>query len=359
MPDVSAKAEEAVGEESTDSRRNPFAIDREDTYEGGGTARVVVRGRAESYEQYFVVAFQVGFHDDRVELEDLSALAGSDRSILERIDAEESYSKLTGDITTTLNRLSDSRKKDSKNFHSKFERIIREPEKLENLSEPLRDGRLNDFHRKLHEFLLSDIFPGTELRTGSRVLSDGQSEDSPEKEESSGEEATPSDADSIVEEAEQPAEDESPKMLEVRPEYDPMDGVCLRELEPSDRVDVRVVGDSLYDLKDEYIDGENAREADRSKIMNAELVEVRDAPLKSVKTFVMKLSTDARGEFAVDPSARVSFRNYDDLSAPLKFRQRLRFFLLATMIFLFLISLVFFAFPEPFLGLVEELRFSA
>lgn len=358
MPDVASEVKEPVDEEDTSPDRNPFAIHEEDTYEDGNRARVVVRGEAESYDQYFLVAFQVVFQDDRVALEDVSSLSGSEMSILERVDAEGSYADLIRDMTDTINSLSDSRKKDSQNFRSKFERVVREPEKLENLTEPLRDGRLEDFHRTLHEFLLSEIFPGTELRTGSRVLSEQESTSSSEN---TSAESDPdgTDVESLVEDSETAKEDDSPKTLELRPEYDPMDGVSLRELEPGDRFDVRVVGNSLYDLRDQYIEGDDPREATQSKIINAKLLNVDDAPLKSVRTFVVELSEDARGQFAVDPSAKVSFRNYDDLSAPLKMRQRIRFFLLATMIFLFSVCLMFFVFPDPFLGLVEELRISA
>lgn len=361
MPDVStddvaedleeSAEQESPPEEPGDSEPNSFTINAPDTYRGGDKVRVVVRGFAESYDQYFVVAFQVSFHEERVEIEDLSALAGSERSLLERVDAEESYPKVTQEITTSVSRLSDSKRKDSKNFRNKFERIIRQPEQLEGLMEPLREDGEEDFEETLHDFLLGEMFPGTELRIGVRVLSVGETDygetngDRP-----SGNVETP---ETIVEDTDPEQSDSSPPMLDLRPEYDAFDGVSLESLRPGDKFDVRVVGDSLHDLQNKYLDGEDPGDADESKILNAELKEVRNAPSKSVKTFVVRLANDARGTFSADPSARVSFRTYDDLSASVKLKHRARFFLLTAMIFLFSVCLIFFLFPKPFLGVLK------
>lgn len=257
--------------------------------------RILFRGHAESYDQSFVVALHVEFRDDCVFLEDLSALVGSDRSVLDRVDAEAPFSSVIRNITQAINRLSSSKRKDAQNFRNKLERVLHEPEKLEELTEPLRQNRNKDFHDSLHEFLLSEMFPGSELRTGARVLSvEGTDyEDQAQK----GEDAGTGDdqSDGIVAEGEKSSSDDSPNMLELRPEYDPMDGVSLCQLRPGDKFNVRVVGDSLYDLKAEYLDGEDPAGADQSKIMNAELEDVRDAPLKSVKTFALRPPTSFAG----------------------------------------------------------------
>lgn len=308
--------------------------------------RVLFRGHAESYDQSFLVVVDVRRDDSAVVFDELHVLSTRERERLRNVALDLREGEFAEQFSDLINELDETDTKDSANLRNKLERVLRQSGTMESLTEPLFEGDPEEFESTLREFLLNEIFPGSQLELTVRLA---PAEDGSEPEAESVESDSTEEDDDEEEEDDQ----ESEKLLPVSPEVDPIDGVRLRDLRIGDSFDVRVVGHSVRDLRPEYVEGQESAADDQSKLFNAKLVGTEDVPVEGTRKYIVRMTEDIYGRCTLDPTTKVKIRNIEDLSFLLRTRRQIFYVLVVLLIFLFSASLVFFLFPEPLLNLLR------
>jgi hypothetical protein len=332
---------EGPPEEDDSSDSEDYSIPGDDQYSAGDPAHVILKGHAESYDQYFLVVFYFVLEDEFVQLENVTAISSEENDIFKKIDDGKEPTELNLRINEVIDTLPENKVKDSHNFRNKLERNLKQNDTIEELYEPLDLGDVEEFRSLFTDILRDQIFPGSKLDVGLKVVSPEQgAQDVSEVAEQAVEE--------LEEEPEEapPEEDESPETLMVSPEYDPVDGVRLEYLTRGSSFYVRVTGPSVSRLKETFVDGDDPEEAKQSKPLSAELLEVTEAPMKESDRFTVQLGSNLLGKFSANPSTKVQIKNLEELPWHVRFRRQLYYAVALLLIFLFSTSVTFFLFPE-------------
>jgi hypothetical protein len=234
-------------------------------------------------------------------------------------------------------------------LENKLKGLLAQTSNLTNLLSPLSEDETDEFRENFTDFLIDEVFPGSQINLHARVVT-------PEKRDEPSESASSEDdrdEDQVeADEEDEEGTDDSLKLLKVSPELDPLDGFALSDLRAGDAFDVRVVGESVRDLRKQYVDGD-PEEAERSKIFNATLVRVQDVSLGGVKKYIVQLTENIYGECTFDPGTRVKVRQVGDVSFTARIKHRAFYAVLFLFIVVFSLSITFFLIPEPILNLID------
>lgn len=304
--------------------------------------RVFVRGHAESYDEWFLVVLELDPTPESPELSNLEVLSAQKPDHFTNLGLDN-----TGDfgqwILSLRNSLNQTELKDSTNLENKLDGLLSQSSTLGDLLSPLTEEDVESFRDEFIDFLIGEVFPGSQLDLyiyvePMELEEEGSTDSSPESKDA-GEQK---DDDS----GESNDQEDSPKLLAISPEVRPTGGIPLADLQEGDAFDVRVVGDSARDLRSRFIDG-NPEEAEESKIFNARLVRIQDVGIEDVKKYIVQLTEDIYGEFSMDPSTRVKIRSMNDLSFLVRLKYWVFYFLVLVLILLFSLSVMFMLFPEP------------
>ena len=353
-PDFSADLEgispSPSDDNSSDEDVDPLEkleFDEPEDYTPDESYRIFVRGYAESYDEWFLIVLDAEPDSDEPELQNLDGFSAQDpeRFTGLEFDASPEFDQRLLNLRDSLNQ---TERKDSKNFENKLNGLLAQTSTLDNLLSPLAEKRMDAFREGFTDFLIDEVFPGSQLNLHARVVTPEQEEpsesDSPEIDREGDEDETG--------EEDEDETDDSLKLFKVSPELDPIDGFALSDLREGDAFDVRVVGESVRDLREQYVDGD-PEEADRSKIFNATLVRVQDVSLDGVKKYIVQLTENIYGECTLDPETRVKVRQIGDVSFMARIKHRVFYALLFLFILVFSLSITFFLIPEPILNLID------
>lgn len=350
-----APAEEASSREEVDPLTK-IEFENPDNYTPDEPSRIFIRGYADSYDEWFLVVVDAEPAPEKPELLKLYAFSAQDPERFTGLDFDgsEQFEERLLDLRESLDQ---TERKDSKNLENKLTGLLSQTNNLNNLLTPLSEQRNDDFRQEIRDFLIDEVFPGSQLNLDVRVVSIEKSEESsepvpPEDEKDEEDDQIDEEEKKEDEEDEEEEDEDSLKLFKISPELDPIDGFALSDLRVGDAFDVRVIGESVRDLRDKYVDGD-AEDAERSRIFNATLVRVQDVSLEGVKKYIVQLNEEIYGECTLDPETRVKVRQVGDVWFLARLKYRIFYALLFVFILMFSGSITFFLFPEPILNLID------
>jgi hypothetical protein len=307
------------GSDEDEDPINQLEFEDPGDYDPKEPVRIFARGYADSYDEWILVVLDVEPNSDEPDLRNLEALSASspDRFTDLVYDGSRDFDQ---GILNLRNSLDQSELKDSTNFENKMEGLLAQTSTLDNVVSPLFEENLEEFRQGFTDFLIGEVFPGSQLDLHVRAISLEDREE--EQETAPSQDSTEQVTREIEKQEEDEGEDEdSLQLLRVSPELDPLDGFALSDLRVGDFFDVRVVGASVRDLRNRYVKG-NPQEAKQSKIFNAQLVRIQDISLEGVKKYIVQLDQNIYGECILDPATRVKVRSVGDVSFPARFKYR-------------------------------------
>lgn len=341
---VEAPADET--EEQSVDRRSLNEPESEWEYEPGRKTAILLAGEAPDYERKFVILAEVILADGSASIEEINGITDENGRFTEGIDLNQPPYDVKGELLETISDAPPTELKDTKNFINKCQQTLNHRETLSDLGDLLHDDDLEGLKSFLWDQFKDEIFPGSELDLTIKIGSNLSPKitDEPERN-------VDTDSDSEVEEAE---EDSGPLFLDVVPEVNPSSGVPLRELGEDKEIEVRVVGDSVNELRDQFRSSEDSGEP-KSKPLYAKLMEVESTGNGAETEFLVKITNEVYGRGTVDPNTMVELRSEEDVPSHIKLRRKILNILVGVLIFVFSASLLILLFPDSFFSLTAFL----
>lgn len=336
---TSEEDEESTDERSLTKPKNHWE------YEPGHRTAICLAGEATGYDRQFVLFAEVVLADESISIDDLNGITDESGRFTGRIDLEQPPYDVKEKLIETISGAPPTELKDSKNFVNKCQQILNQRETLSDLGELLYDEDLEGVKSFLLDKFQSEIFPGSELdltiKIGSNLTPETTDEPGPD-----GESVPDAEEEQIDE------EETGPMFLDVIPEVNPSHGVPLHELSEGTEIEVRVVGDSVSELREQFRCDDETSHEPKSKPLYSKLIDLESSGNSSESRFVVKITNDVYGSGNVDANTMVELRTEDDIPSHIQLRRKILNVLVGLLIFVFSASLLILLFPESFFSLL-------
>ncbi|MFB6344769.1 MAG: hypothetical protein ABEK50_03220 [bacterium] len=347
IPGEDQAVDETEGEITTDSDSPDENLTW--AYETGRPAAIVLAGEAAEYDRHFLLFCIVNPARDTATLDQIEGLAEEEKRLTERIDLNQHPNDVHNQILKASSNATATQQKDSKNFINKCRQTINQQETLSTLGEALSKGETEVVEDLFTDLFRNEIFPGSDLDLNTKIGSnmDGDTiEEDPEQT-----------AETDEEPEEETQDDNEPLILDIIPEVNPSTGVPLKELKPGTEIEIRVVGDSVDELRDQFQVNDESEEGRRkSKPLYTKLLQVDSSEGEDQAEFLTKITHEVYGKGEVDENTLVQLRREEDMPTHILLRRKILNILLILVAFLFSTSVLILLFPDAFLNVVALLR---
>lgn len=312
-------------------------------FQPGNRTAVCLAGEADAYDQCFILFMELSLSSDAADLEEIHGVVDSDGQFTDEIDLDQSPYRVKQQLLKVMSGVDPSQLKDSKNLVNKCKQTINQRDNLSEIGEGLQQDDAEGVESFFKDLLDNEIYPGSNINLTVKIGSNLDPEPTtpePDEPDEDGEEPEP--------------EDEGPMFLEVVPEVNPARGVPLRELNSGDEIEVRVIGDSVRQLRDQFRspDEEEGQQL-QSKPLYSKLLKIESTGDGDESIFLVKITNEVFGKGTVDANTMVELRREDDIPSHIQIRRSIFKLLIGVLIFVFSASLLILVFPDSFFDLLK------